>query len=169
MQLLPWSRFTLPSSASSLDVSFSASGRALPTFAQRRQAHILEVLLCIFFCVVVRQSVAWGVFARDLVEINISRAYLLLEPELFHLQVLLFLHPRRAKMPFTAEESPLILTSIPELPADLRNTKNFATDLQRSIQFGLSTRPSGSPGELATSPITVGVHSQFSWRILPFV
>ena len=90
-------------------------------------------------------------------EINISRAYLLLEPELFHLQMLHFPHPRRAKMPFTAEESPLILTSIPELPAELRTTKNFATDLQRSIQFGLSTRQSGSRGELATSPTTVGV------------
>ena len=86
----------------------------------------------------------------------------------------------------------LDLHVIYELPAELRNTKNLATHLQRCIQFSLSARQSdtrlssrvarqqvrsmqnhssagGSPGELATSPVTVGVQGQFSWMILPLV
>ena len=66
------------------------AGRFMPTFAQRLQAPVLEVLLSIFFCVVVRQIIAHVVFARDLVEINFSGAHLLLEPELFQLQMLHF-------------------------------------------------------------------------------
>ena len=94
---------------------------------------MLEVILCFFFDAVV-QSIAWFVYARDLMEVNFSRAYLLLEPELFHLQVLHI--PASTTRRITVD---LDLHVISEPPAELRNTMNFATHLQRSIQFGLST------------------------------
>ena len=74
-------------------------------------------------------------------EIECSRAYLLLEPELFQLQVLDLptstarqdaLHCRRA----TAD---LYGNVVPELPPDLRYSKKFATHLQRSVEFCLGT------------------------------
>ena len=120
----------------------SASGRPMPTFAQRLQAHVLEVLLCIFFRAVVRQSIAWVVLPRDLVDVNFSRAYLLLEPELFHLQVLHVPASMACQDAFDCRRNTvdLDLHGISELPTKLRNTKYFAARLQRSIQFGLSTR-----------------------------
>ena len=75
------------------------------SFAGRRHelnAHVLEVLLCFLPRVVVRQSIAWVVLTRDLLELYLPR-------NCFTSRCLTFPHPRRAKMPFTTEESPLIV------------------------------------------------------------
>ena len=69
---------------------------------------------------------------------------LLLEPELFHLQVLDFPTSTARQGAFDCRRITvdLDLNVISELPAELRNTKNFEAHLQRSIPFGLSTQES---------------------------
>ena len=142
----------------------------------------------------VRHSIAGVAFARDFLEVNFSRTYLLLEPDLFHLQMLHFPTSTARQDAFDRRRITvdLDLHVISELPAELRNTKNLATHFQRCIQSSLSARQSdtrlssrvvkqqvrsmynnssagGSPGELPASPVTVGVPGQFSWMILPLV
>ena len=119
----------------------SASGRFMPTFAQRLQAHVLEVLLCILFCAMVRQSIV-QVVPETLWKINFYRAHLLLEPELLELQMLHFPASTARQDAFDCRRITvdLNLHVISELPTELRNTKIFAAHLQRSIQFGLSNR-----------------------------
>ena len=95
---------------------------------QLLKAHVLEVLLRIVFCAVVRQSITGPVFARDFLEVNFSRGHLLLEPELFHLQELYF--PTSTALQDALDcrriTVDLDLNVISGLRAKLRNTKNFA-------------------------------------------
>ena len=85
---------------------------------QLLKAHVLEVLLRISFCVVVRQSTAGVAFSRDFLALP-ERTYSWSQscsPSM----CLIFPHPPHAKMPLTAEESPLTLASISS-PSSLQN------------------------------------------------
>ena len=120
------------------------SSARFPGRQQFLKAHALEVLLRILFCIVVRRSIAGVAFARDFLEVNFSRTYLLLEPELFHLQMLHFptSTARQDALDCRRVTVDLYVNVVAELPAELRYSKNFATHLQRSIQFWFRTRQS---------------------------
>ena len=71
------------------------SRTSLPSnsFAVRRHelnAHVLEVLVRFLPRVVVRQSIAWVVLTRNLLELDLPRTYLFLKPQLLYLKVLEF-------------------------------------------------------------------------------
>ena len=115
-----------------------------PGRQQLLNAHMLEVFLRILFSVVVRQSITGVAFERDSLEVNFSRTHLLLEPELFHLQVLHSLASTARQDSDRRRITPLILISMSS-PSSLQNceiTKNFATHFQRCTQFSLSARQS---------------------------
>ena len=110
----------------------------------------LEVLLRFLRGIVVRSSVTGVHVSGDLLEVDFSRAYLLWEPQL----CLSFPHPRRAKLPSTAEESPLIFSATFS-SSSLQNTK-FSRISQPIFSAAMS---SDSALERATGAVSSGASS----------
>ena len=100
------------------------------SFAGRRHelnAHVLEVLIRFLPSVVVRQSIAWVVLTRDLVELNLPRTYLFLKPQLLYL-----------KMPDLPTSSAGLdvdrcLHGVSELTAELRHPEYFRNSSSKQL------------------------------------